>query len=99
MPVVSEESPPPQRRRGRYPKRFHKDASALVISTNTKASQTSPVSSGCSSTRSETGSARNASTGESAKARRGGPRGERQASPGAKDLTMERDLLKEVWPS
>ena len=31
MPVVTEESPPPQRRRGRYPKQFRKDAAALVI--------------------------------------------------------------------
>lgn len=31
MPVVNEESPPALRRRGRYPKQFRKDASALVI--------------------------------------------------------------------
>ncbi|MDA8038238.1 MAG: transposase [Actinomycetota bacterium] len=31
MPAVTEESPPSQRRRGRYPKQFRKDASALVI--------------------------------------------------------------------
>ena len=30
MPVVTEESPPPQRRRGRYSKQFRKDAAALV---------------------------------------------------------------------
>lgn len=31
MPVVTEESPPPERRRGRAPEQFRKDAAALVI--------------------------------------------------------------------
>lgn len=31
MPVVTEESPPTQRRGGRYPKQFRKGAAALLI--------------------------------------------------------------------
>lgn len=31
MPTVTEELPPPARRRGRYPKGFRRDAAALVI--------------------------------------------------------------------
>jgi transposase len=31
MPAVTEESRPAQRRRGRYPRQFRKDAAALVI--------------------------------------------------------------------
>lgn len=31
MPAVTEEGPPRQRRRGRYPRQFRKDAAALVI--------------------------------------------------------------------
>ena len=31
MPVVTEDQPTPQRRRGRYPKEFRTDAAALVI--------------------------------------------------------------------
>jgi len=31
MPVVTEEKPMPARRRGKYPKEFRRDASALVI--------------------------------------------------------------------
>jgi transposase len=31
MPTVTEEQPTPARRRGRYPKEFRRDASALVI--------------------------------------------------------------------
>ena len=31
MPTVTDEKPPPARRRGRYPKEFRRDAAALVI--------------------------------------------------------------------
>ena len=31
MPVVTEDQPTPDRRRGRYPKEFRRDAAALVI--------------------------------------------------------------------
>jgi transposase-like protein len=31
MPVVTEETPTPARRRGRYPREFRRDAAALVI--------------------------------------------------------------------
>ena len=31
MPTVTEAKPPPGRRRGRYPKEFHRDVAALVL--------------------------------------------------------------------
>ena len=99
MPVVTEESPPPQRRRGRYPKQFRKDAAALVIDQHRSvadvARELGVVEQTLGNWVRQERIDRGEREGTTTEVREENARLRREV----KRLTMERDLQSKVWPS
>ena len=99
MPVVTEESPPPKRRRGRYPKQFRKDAAALVIEQHRSiadvARELGVVEQTLRNFIRQERIDRGEKEGTTTEVREENARLRREV----KRLTMERDLQSKVWPS